>query len=572
MGAAPSLEQVYESRAQRKARKLAKLPPEVAEIKMRRIQNQSLAEKFNRDSGMHKMQESIGETTNNPLDWALGIGKKPTKPLPEEDDTPDSFFMRQKQGKKIDWDDPAKKKLRRTENVEDQAKHIIRVTCSLSTGYEMVEVVKHPYAIKSHTMTVDELEMSDLLNVHFVFKEKMEPWMFYCKSVQDWPMQPDHIDPASFDTIILQFKATKTDFRDGGSSIEAKIVDRYRFLKLLLELDLTGVTDKRIDLGWDPNGNDPITVQEEPLLRQFEAKQVLNYYKELDASPEKKDQKVDATKIGRISMKDAFRIIMTSLIAEASEYAPLEAPASTHSCNNATAMETMQKRRRRAAERLEAKAVGKLGRMRGPKKDMRQVVQKVAYTFHHRFKPVFDDIAYFEFSSVRGERLMRRNSAWEFVAMMDSIDLIRPMKLVLEIPTLNQDTTGWTSVSSDPAARAEQMGANAGFEDEEEQHYILARWMRRKVLHAARVHEMKQAYSPATALEIATNKKKGRAAIKDAKARSSVAEPYHRKVEAIVYPALMERQRREKEEGTSDLMRAHGKAWQLLDALDGLED
>lgn len=387
-------------------------------------------------------------------------------------------------------------------------------------GYELVEKLKTPYKVKSHKLAVQELEVSDLFDLHIIFKEKLEPWMFYCKSVRDWPMQPDHIDPARYDTIILQFKAGREEFKK-SRTIEEKIIDRYQFLRLLFDLDLTECTEKRIDLGWNPNGDDPITYDEEPLLRQFEAKQVLHYYKDLDSSPEKLNQRVDVNKVGRISMKDAFRIVMASIIAEATEYAPLSAPASTHTCNNATAMEKMKKKRRQAAERLEAKAVGKLGRMRGPKQDMRQVVQKVAYIFESKFRPTLDDVAFFEFSSFNGERLMRRNSAWEFCTQMDSIDLIRAMRLVLEIPTLRQDLTGWTSESSNAGARAAQKGGSTGLEDEEKQHYILARWLRQRVLRASRNYELKHSSQPPTALEIAKNKKKGLESTQQSRGRNS---------------------------------------------------
>ena len=380
-------------------------------------------------------------------------------------------------------------------------------------------------------MAVEELKVSDLFDLHFIFKEKLESWMFFCKSVRDWPMQPDHIEPSHYDTIILQFKAGREEFKH-KCSIEQKIIDRYRFLRLLFDLDLTECTEKRIDLGWNPNGDDPITYEEEPLLRQFEAKQVLHYYEDLDSSPEKKDRRVDVTKVGRISLKDAFRIIMTSIISEATEYAPLVAPASTHSCNNATAMEKMKKKRQQAAERLEAKSVGKLGRMRGPKQDMRQVVQKVSYVFETKFRPALDDVAFFEFSSFNGERLMRRNAAWEFCAQMDSIDLVRAMRLVLEIPTLRQDLTGWTSESSNAGTRAAQKGGNAGLEAEEEQHYNLARWLRQRVIRAARNFEIKQTYQTPTALDIAKNKKKGRESIKNAQERTRNAQERTGKAQA----------------------------------------
>ena len=577
MGAAPSIGEMVRDQEERKYKKLEKLPPAVADVKMRRLENQELAVKFNREGGYHKFQEHFGEYTNNPLDWALGIGKKPPPAPPEEDDSPESFFMRMKLAKKMDWEDPEKKQMRRTETAEDQSQHIIRVSCAESVGYEIVEVEKHPYAVKAHRMRVEELELSDLMNVHIVFKEKLESWMFYAKGVRDWPTQEAHVDPASFNSIILQFKAAKEEFKE-GHSIEEKIIDRYEFLRLLHALDVTSLTDKRIDLGWDPNGDDPITAEEEPMLPLFEAKQVLHYYKELGGSDAKQQRKVDAKKIGRISIKDAFRIVIGTLIGEASEYKPLVAVASTHRCNNATAVEIMQRKRRRAAERLEAKAVGKLGRMRGPKQDMRQVVQKVAYWLFKSYKPVLDDIVYFEFATTaKGRQVMRRNSAWEFAAQMDSFDLIRPMQRFLEITTLNNDTKGWTEVSSNPEVRAAQKGADAGFESEEEQHYILAKWLRHKVLRAVRVHELRAQAKPASALDIAMNKKKGRDAIKDAKAKQAAAssETYTRKVESIVYPALVERQRREREEGISDLDRAQaarGKAWKLLDALEGMED
>lgn len=289
-------------------------------------------------------------------------------------------------------------------------------------GYELVEKTKYPYELKTHTMTVEELEISDLFDVHIVFKRKLEKWQFFCKAVRSFPSQPDFMEPELFDFIILQFKATKEDFssqkgRKAGTSIEEKIIGRRRFLSILLALDLTTCTDKRIDMGWDPNGIDPITVNEEPLLQQFEAKQVLNYYQELDEIPDQRDKRIDVTRIGRISMKDAFRIVMGMLIAEATEYEPLVAVGATHCCNNATAMAKMQKKRRESAARLEAKAVGKLGRMRGPKQDMRMVVNKVATTFTS-LKPVLDDVAFFEFVSVNGARIMRRNAAWEFVVQV----------------------------------------------------------------------------------------------------------------------------------------------------------
>ena len=575
MGAVPSIGDVVRAQEEAKYKKLEKLPPEVAAVKMRHMENQELAGKFTRESAVHRFQENFGEYTNNPLDWALGIGKKPPPVPPEEDDSPDSFFMRMKYAKKLDWESPDKKAMRRTETAEDQSKHILRVTCYESVGYELVEVEKHPYAVKSHVMRVEELEVSDLMNVHVVFKEKLEPWMCFAKSVRDWPTQEAHIDPESFHSIILQFKATREEIK-AGQSIEEKIIDRYHFFRMLRSLNVTTLTDKRIDLGWDPNGDDPITATEEPMLTSFEAKQVLYYYEELGGSGAKEQKKVDPKKIGRISIKDAFRIVMGALIGEASDFAPLVAPGVTHLCNNATSNEIMQKKKRRQAERLEAKAVGKLGRMRGPKQDMRKVVQNVAYWLFKSYKPVLDDVVYFEFTTVNGRQVMRRNSAWEFAGQMDSFDLIRPMQRFLEITTLNNDTTGWTEVSKDPAARAAQKSEECAFESEETQHYNFAKWLRQKVLRAVRIYEIKQEKGPVSALDIATRKKQGKDAIKDAQAKNAASsEDYKRKTESIVYPALVERQRREQEEGMSGVARsqaARGKAGKLLDALENMDD
>jgi hypothetical protein len=438
-------------------------------------------------------------------------------------------------------------------------------------------------------MVVQELEMTDLFEVHFVFKEKMPSWQFYCKGKIDWPSIPDYMDPARFDNVILQFKATKEDFKKAGRhahSIEEKFIDRLKFLKILLEVDLTSVDKKRIELAWNPNCDDPITYDEEPLLRQFEAKQVINYYKELDDTTDKMHHRIDVTKVGHISMKDTFRIIMGAIIEEATGYAPIVAAASTHTCNNATAMATMKKKRERAAERLEAKSVGKLGRMRGPKQDMRQVVASVAELFEGKFKPVLDEVFYFEFAEDDlGERVMRRNAAWEFVVQMDARDLIRPMRLVLEIPTLRQDLTGWTAAAMDKQAREAKKADAASLEEETKQHFLFARWLRQKILHIANVHDLQQKFKRPSALDLAKQKKRGSDALSAAQSRSMAAKSdanaaakgagektWHRKVESIEYPALKERQRMREEGEVSDLERTRGKAWKLFDALENMDD
>jgi len=42
---------------------------------------------------------------------------------------------------------------------------------------------------------------------------------------------------------------------------------------------------------------------------------------------------------------------------------------------------------------------------------------------------------------------------------MDSLDLVRAMKLLLEIPTLRQDTKGWTAMSSDAGEKSSKVNS-----------------------------------------------------------------------------------------------------------------
>ncbi len=549
MGAAASnaatvaREKVYKSPVQRKAEELEQLyPKDIADIKIKRLLDNEVAKKLNRESALHKMQETLDEETDNPLAYMMGLAKLKPPRASTPDQSPESYFMRKKMADdaKMDWEDPEKKKQKRTEDYEDQSKYIIRMSCDIVPGYEIVsKMVKRHIDRHWHSMEVDALEVSDLFDFHVVFKEKLDPAMFYCKSVIDWPDIPDYMDPACFNFIILQFKASQEEFKSKKvKSIEEKCITRLQFLRLLVQVDLTCLTDKRIELGWDPLGDDPITSKEEPLLQQFEAKQVLNYYKELDSSPESKDHRVDKKKIGRISMKDALRIVMGTLIAEASEYAPLVGATSTFTCNQASAMDKMKVKRRIAAEKLEAKSVGKLGRMRGPKQDIVQVVRKVAFIFHSTFFPVLDDVVFFEFVHDKSlaRRILRRNSAWEFIAQMDSIDLIRAMKRLREIPTLNQDLTGWTEQAAEAGAKAAAKGVAAIFEEEETTNYIIARWLRKKILSATHRHGLKHRYGKSSALQIATMKKKAGDDMKEAQAKMSESKKFTRKVLSVSMP------------------------------------
>ena len=65
MGAAPSIGDMVRAQEERKYKKLEKLPPAVAEVKMRRMENEQLAVKFNREGGLHKFQEQFGESCDN---------------------------------------------------------------------------------------------------------------------------------------------------------------------------------------------------------------------------------------------------------------------------------------------------------------------------------------------------------------------------------------------------------------------------------------------------------------------------------------------------------------------------
>lgn len=540
---------------------LQTLPPEVAAIKIKRLEQRANDARVNHESAMYRVQESMLEEVDNPLSHLLGIGKKP-KPKPKEGGytSAEMWLLKKEQGFDIDPDDPEKKKARRTEGCEDLSKHIVRMSLTFASGFEMVQVTKSPFSSKSHTVESLELSETECYDVDVLFDQRLPRWCFFCKASTAWPGAPDYLDPYEFEQIILRFKATADDFRMAGkfaSGLEQKIIDRHRFLKLLLALDCTLVPEDRIESNWNPNEDDPITTEEEPLLMQFEALQVINYYKELDGEEDTNKSRRQNLKVGRISMQDAFRIIMCALIEEATGFDPLVDPYA-----NARAS---RRRKEAAAERVAKKSVGRLGRMRGPKKDMRLVVLDVAFYFQTNFKPVLDEVVFFEFADLDGERVMRRNTAWEFATAMGSIDLVRMMKLVNSFETTRQNPSGAGQETS------------AVLKREEGQRYNLARWLRAKILHQVKVQVLSQKFKPKSALELATAKKKGEELLLDAKARAAAAKEAHgwtRNVAAVQYPALAERQRREVEDGMSDLERAtsKSKAWRLHEMLEEMDD
>jgi len=123
MGAAASTE-LYVSKKQRQQRKLLKLPPELADVRQRRIENQELDVQFNKQSATHAQAE-YGGYSSNPLDQWLGLAKKPLK-NPDEDSS--------SKGKTADWDDPKTKVRKRTEIADDQSGYMTRLTCDHSAG------------------------------------------------------------------------------------------------------------------------------------------------------------------------------------------------------------------------------------------------------------------------------------------------------------------------------------------------------------------------------------------------------------------------------------------------------
>lgn len=123
-------------REERERRRMARMPDEVAEVLQRRIENRELQEKINHDSAMFKKQEHFDEYTTKKLDQLLGLGKKPPPKAPDEEATAESWFMRKKiaERDKLDWENPEKKAMRRTDACEDQGKYIIKMTCDYATG------------------------------------------------------------------------------------------------------------------------------------------------------------------------------------------------------------------------------------------------------------------------------------------------------------------------------------------------------------------------------------------------------------------------------------------------------
>lgn len=69
MGAVVSYEQTVKDRERQRI--MRKMPPDIANVKLRRIDIQENNARFNRESAMHKMQESFDEVTHNPLDHLL---------------------------------------------------------------------------------------------------------------------------------------------------------------------------------------------------------------------------------------------------------------------------------------------------------------------------------------------------------------------------------------------------------------------------------------------------------------------------------------------------------------------
>jgi hypothetical protein len=129
MGATSSLVQVQTQR-DKELEKIVKLPPEIAQVKLRRLENKDAKEKFNREAALYKFQHRFDEYTNNPLDHLLGIGKKAP---PQQDEEPQSWFMRKKL-REIEEHDPNKELVRRTETAEDQSKHIVRMIYDFAKG------------------------------------------------------------------------------------------------------------------------------------------------------------------------------------------------------------------------------------------------------------------------------------------------------------------------------------------------------------------------------------------------------------------------------------------------------
>jgi hypothetical protein len=123
-------------REQRQRRIMARMPDEVAEVMERRLEHRELKEKINYEAAMFKRQENFDEFTNNPVHHMLGLGRKPPPKQPDEESSAESWFMKKKiaERDKLDWEDPVKKAMRRTDACEDQGKHLIKLTCNYATG------------------------------------------------------------------------------------------------------------------------------------------------------------------------------------------------------------------------------------------------------------------------------------------------------------------------------------------------------------------------------------------------------------------------------------------------------
>ena len=125
-------------REERQRRIMARMPDEVAEVMEKRIEHRELKEKISYEAAMFKRQENFDEFTNNPVHHMLGLGRKPPPKKPEEEDFADSWFMKKKirERDKLDWENPEKKAMRRTDACEDQGKHLIKLTCNYATGLQ----------------------------------------------------------------------------------------------------------------------------------------------------------------------------------------------------------------------------------------------------------------------------------------------------------------------------------------------------------------------------------------------------------------------------------------------------
>jgi hypothetical protein len=162
-------------------------------------------------------------------------------------------------------------------------------------------------------------------------RDVRSPREFFYKSVlySESVLGATYMNPSDFHSVALTFQRPQEE--SGRPTIHEPLVDRHAFLLLLIETGLSRLHLDRVENHWNPEGHNPITAEEEPLLEAFGSLQVRRY---IDSR--KEDESVGGPSLGsksrgktfaeeqrdlkkrkaRISVQDAFRVCAEKILSD----------------------------------------------------------------------------------------------------------------------------------------------------------------------------------------------------------------------------------------------------------------